>query len=58
LTVRNRRGGEKWQTARHHVSVKNLLQERHVPPWQRSRLALVFCGDELIDICGPEFQLE
>ena len=58
LTVRNRRGGEKWQTVRHHVSVKNLLQERHVPPWQRSRLALVFCGDELIDICGPEFQLE
>ncbi len=59
LTVRNRRGGERIQLPGrdHSVSVKSLLQERRVPPWQRSRLALVFSGDQLIDICGPEFYL-
>jgi len=59
LLVRNRRGGEKWRPAdaRNTVSVKSLLQQRKLPPWQRSRLALVFYGDVLIDICGPGFHL-
>ena len=59
LTVRNRRGGERWRSAgaEHSVSVKSLLQQRRVPPWQRSRLALVYDGDTLLCICGPGLEL-
>lgn len=59
LHVSNRRGGERWKApdAAHSQSVKTLLQERRVPPWQRKRLVLVYCGDQLVDICGPEFKL-
>ena len=60
LTVRNRRGGERWRSANgnHSTSVKSLLQQRHIPPWERCRLALVFSGEVLVDICGPNFHLE
>ncbi len=59
LLVRSRRGGERWQApgAANSVSVKSLLQRKGVPSWQRSRLALVFSGDQLLDICGPDFDL-
>lgn len=59
LRVRNRRGGERWRPDPNgqSVSVKSLLQQRRVPPWQRSRIVLVFCDDNLVDICGPEFVL-
>ena len=55
LTVRNRRGGERLRSdgAAHSVSVKSLLQQKRVPPWQRSRLALVYEGETLLCICGP-----
>lgn len=57
LTVRNRRGGERWRPdpSGHSVSVKSLLQQHRVPPWLRSRILLVFHDDVLIDICGPGF---
>lgn len=60
LTVRNRRGGERWRSSdtSQSCSVKTLLQQRRIPPWERSRLVLVFSGEALIDICGPEFFLE
>ena len=59
LHVRNRRGGERWRPdpAGHSVSVKSLLQQRRIPPWQRSRLVFVFSGETLVDICGPGFVL-
>ncbi len=59
LRVRNRRGGERWRPdpAGHSFSVKSLLQQRRIPPWQRSRIVLVFCDDKLVDICGPGFIL-
>lgn len=59
LLVRNRRGGERWRAdpAGQSVSVKSLLQQRRIPPWQRSRLLLVFHGENLVDICAPEFVL-
>jgi len=59
LCVRNRRGGERWRPdpAGHSFSVKSLLQQRRIPPWQRSRIVLVFCDDKLVDICGPGFIL-
>ena len=53
VTVRLRRGGE---TLRPNIkaakrTLKNLLQEQHVPPWQRERLPLLYCGDDLV--CVP-----
>ena len=52
VTLRLRRGGE---TLRPHPegatrTLKNLLQEQHVPPWWRDRLPLLYCGDELVCI--------
>lgn len=54
LMVRNRRGGERLRKpgAQHSVSLKSLLQQRRIPPWLRSRLALVFCNEELLCIGG------
>lgn len=54
VTLRLRSGGE---TLRPHPnaakrSLKNLLQEHGVPPWQRERLPLVYCGDELVCVVG------
>jgi tRNA(Ile)-lysidine synthase len=54
VSVRLRNGGE---TLRPHAlaarrSMKNLLQEHGVPPWQRERLPLLFCGEELVCVVG------
>jgi tRNA(Ile)-lysidine synthase len=54
VTLRLRRGGE---SLRPHpdastCSLKNLLQERNIPPWRRSRLPLLYCGDELVCVPG------
>lgn len=54
VTLRLRGGGE---TLRPHPkasvrSLTNLLQEYRVPPWQRERLPLLYCGDELVCIPG------
>ncbi len=54
VTLRLRNGGE---SLRPHPksatrSLKNLLQEHHVPPWQRERLPLLYCGDELVCVVG------
>lgn len=50
VTVRVRRGGERLQLAaeRPRRSLKNLLQEAGVPPWRRTRLPMLFCGDALV----------
>jgi tRNA(Ile)-lysidine synthase len=54
VTLRFRCGGE---SLRPHPdaatrSVKNLLQEHHVPPWQRDRLPMLYCGEDLVSIPG------
>jgi tRNA(Ile)-lysidine synthase len=54
LTLRLRQGGE---TLRPHPqsptrTVKNLLQERSIPPWLRARLPLVYCGGRLVAVVG------
>lgn len=54
VTLRLRSGGE---ALRPHPksatrSLKNLLQEHHIPPWQRERLPLLYCGDELVCVMG------
>jgi tRNA(Ile)-lysidine synthase len=54
VTLRLRQGGE---TLRPHPkaatrTLKNLLQENHIPPWQRDRLPLLYCGEELVCVVG------
>jgi len=60
VTLRLRCGGE---TLRPHPdaatrSLKNLLQEHRVPPWQRERLPLLYCGDELASVVGVAIAAE
>jgi len=49
VTVRWRQGGEKIQPdpARPRRSLKHLLQETSMPPWERT-LPLLFCGNNLV----------
>ena len=60
LTLRLRNGKER---LRPHPgastrSLKNLLQENRVPPWQRQRLPLLYCGDELVSVVGVAIRAE
>lgn len=54
VVVRFRRGGERLQPdgARPRRSLKNLLQEARMPPWQRARLPLIYCGRQLAWVAG------
>jgi tRNA(Ile)-lysidine synthase len=54
VTLRPRHGGERLQPdgARPRRSLKNLLQESRIPPWQRERLPLLFCGAALVWVPG------
>jgi len=56
ITVRFRQGGEKIQHDKRGVtiSLKNLLSEANIPPWQRSRVPLVYSGETLIKVVGIE----
>lgn len=49
-TIRSRQGGEhmRLQSRRPRRSLKNLLQEAGVPPWERPTMPLLWCGDELV----------
>lgn len=50
VTVRVRQGKERLQldSRRPRRSLKNLLQELRIPPWERDRLPLLFCADDLV----------
>lgn len=53
ISIRFRKGGEIADLpgrGRHHL--KNLFQEWGVPPWERSRVPLVFSGEKLIAAVG------
>lgn len=54
VTLRSRQGGERLQPdcARPRRTLRNLFQERGVPPWQRDRLPFVYCNDQLIAVPG------
>jgi tRNA(Ile)-lysidine synthase len=54
VTLRLRSGGEALRPhpAAATRSLKNLLQEYHIPPWQRERLPLLYCGEELACVVG------
>jgi tRNA(Ile)-lysidine synthase len=60
LTLRLRSGSE---TLRPHSAaasrtLRNLLQQYHIPPWQRERLPLLFCGEELVCVVGVAIDAE
>ena len=48
--VRLRSGGERLKpdVRRPSRTLKNLFQEAGVPPWERERMPLIFCGDDLV----------
>lgn len=52
--VRFRQGGEQVHLAQRggHHSLKKLLQEAGIPPWERERLPLVYVGEQLVFIPG------
>jgi len=58
VTVRIRAGGERFAPAcnRPRRSLKNLLQETSIPPWQRSNMPLLFCGERLVWV--PEIGID
>lgn len=54
VTVRLRQGGERLRLdqRRPRRTLKNLFQERGVPPWRRDRTPLVYCDDSLVSVPG------
>lgn len=54
VTVRVRAGGERLQqdARRPRRTLKNLFQEKAIPPWQRARWPLLYCSDQLICVPG------
>lgn len=60
VTVRFRQGGEACRPSGRHEThtLKKLLQEHGVPPWQRERLPLIYLDDQLaavadLWVCEP-----
>jgi tRNA(Ile)-lysidine synthase len=53
-TVRGRSGGERMKPGenRPRRALKSLLQEHAIPPWERSRMPLVFFGEQLAWVPG------
>lgn len=54
LKICFRKGGEKFHPVerKHSQSLKKLLQEANVPPWQRDVIPLLYFEDELIAVVG------
>jgi tRNA(Ile)-lysidine synthase len=54
LRVKLRSGGERLQPdpRRPRRTLKNLFQEAGVPPWERDRVPLLVCGDDLVWVPG------
>lgn len=60
VTLRQRQGGESLRPQPHAATrtLKNLLQECCIPPWQRDRWPLLYCGDELVCVPGVAIAAE
>lgn len=54
INVRFRVEGERCQPVGRQGShpLKKLLQEWNVPPWQRDRIPLIYCGNDLVAVVG------
>jgi tRNA(Ile)-lysidine synthase len=60
VTLGVRQGGERLRVhaGGSHRSLKNLLQEHAIPPWQRGRLPLLWCGERLAWAAGIGFDAD
>ncbi len=58
VKVRFRQGGEKIYSLKRNktISLKNLLYDAEIPPWQRSRIPLIFADNKLIQIIGLDIK--
>ena len=54
MTMRFRQGGERCRLPGrdHRSSLKGLLQQAGVPPWQRDRIPLIYLGDQIAAVVG------
>jgi tRNA(Ile)-lysidine synthase len=54
LTVRFRQGGEyiRPHGRQHTHSLKKLMQDAGIPPWQRNRIPLIYIDHQLACVCG------
>ena len=54
MTVRFRQGGEQIRPhgRQHTHSLKKLMQEAGIPPWQRNRIPLIYIDQQLACVCG------
>ncbi len=54
VSIRPRHGSAtiRLDAARPRQSLRNMLQQQGVPPWQRELLPLLYCGDELVWVPG------
>jgi len=54
VTIKFRQGGERIKLSGRnmHHDLKNLLQKWGVPPWERSRIPLIYCQEKLIGVVG------
>ena len=54
LTVRFRHGGEQLRPhgRQHTHSLKKLMQDAGIPPWQRNRIPLLYIDHQLACVCG------
>lgn len=50
--IRFRKGGENIRLHGHSHLLKKLFQEWDVLPWQRERLPLIYCADELVAVAN------
>ena len=52
IEVRTRQGGERCRLPgrKHHTSVKSLLQQHRVSPWERESMPLLYVDNELAAI--------
>lgn len=57
LQVRSRQGGERIRLNGHKnsKSVKALLQQNGIPPWQRDRLPFLYLNENLVGVVGVGF---
>lgn len=54
LTIRFRHGGEQIRPhgRQHTHSLKKLMQEAGIPPWERNRIPLLYIDHQLACVCG------
>ncbi|MBX9702818.1 MAG: tRNA lysidine(34) synthetase TilS [Silvanigrellaceae bacterium] len=52
IEVRFRQEGDCLVWHKQTKSLKKLLQEWHIPPWQRSQVPLIYCNGKLAAVVG------